>query len=281
MPDEEGVVEDPKETVEEEPKEPAEPDPIESLAKEMGWNPDHKGTDREFVDARSYIVRSREIQDTMRKQLRSQGSQITELSDQLTNGIRTLQEHNRKVSEAKISELETQITALKDERRQAIVDGEPDKVDDIDTQIDGLNKAKTESIPEVVAPPPAKVHPEFAAWHESNAWFNTDAEMTDYTNALVAEHPGLTYSRLLKLVDTKVRDAFPDKFDAPAAPGSKTPTEPVATMEGAPPKRKAGKSFSSADLTDGQRSSMRQLVKMGVVTEKDYIQELVDIGEIS
>ena len=47
---------------EEKPAEkPAEQNDVEKLAIKIGWNPDYEGSEREFVSAEDYILRSKEI----------------------------------------------------------------------------------------------------------------------------------------------------------------------------------------------------------------------------
>ncbi|MHC4753458.1 MAG: hypothetical protein ACYTFW_26800, partial [Planctomycetota bacterium] len=62
---------------EETPPEPEYTD-IEKTAMKIGWNPDHKG-ERDFVSAEEFIIRGKEIQDTMSTQLKSTNKKITDL----------------------------------------------------------------------------------------------------------------------------------------------------------------------------------------------------------
>ena len=52
---------------------------VEALAEKLGWNKNHKGAEK--VDAATYILKSREIQDTMRDTNKDLKGQVTSLND--------------------------------------------------------------------------------------------------------------------------------------------------------------------------------------------------------
>jgi len=266
-----------------------EPTEVESLAMKLGWNPDHKGLDREFVDAETFIMRGREIQDTMRKQIKNQGTQITELGTHLSTGIENLRKHQEKVHKADVARLNTEIVGLRKERRAAVKEGDADLVDDLDGRIDDLKEAaKEEPIPTVV--PTQAPNPDFVDWHEKNPWFQGNSkihqEMTLFANTLADQNAGLPYSRMTAHIDTKMREHFPEQFDAPkkepkVEDKKEEKNEPkVAAVESGGKKSGTKHKFTQTDLSDGQRKIMDELVKMKVITKEDYIQDLVDIGEL-
>lgn len=288
---EEAEVKEGKEEVKEEVKETIveteEPTAIDTLAREMGWNPDYKGLDREFVDSRTYIRRSREIQDTMRTQLKAQGTQIEDLQQTVTSGLDNLRQHQEKVSKSEIAKLKGEIVGLKTKRRAAVKEGDVDLVDELDGQIEGRQAASQEAGTVIPTPPvktTAKPPPEFAPWAGKNSWYQTDLEMTDFANSIVNQNSQLSapenYSRLLNLVDRKMRAEFPDKFEnAKKTPEKNTPSVPSVESGG----RRAGgkKTFTKADLSDDQKSVLKDALKLKVMTEKEYIEDLVKIGELT
>lgn len=263
-----------------------EPTEIDVLAREMGWNPDYKGLDREFVDSKTYILRSREIQDTMRSQLRVQGDQIDDLKQTVTSGLDNLRQHQEKVSKAEVAKLKNEITSLKTQKRAAVKDGDADLVDELDEQIEGRQAASHEAGTVIPAPPPktkGAPPPEFAPWVERNPWYKTDLEMTDFADDIVARNPQLkspeAYARLLKLVDRNMKAEFPDKFEkAPDPPEKKTPVVPTVESGGRRPSGK--KTFTKKDLNENQQEFLKKFEKLGVITEAKYIEDLVTTGDL-
>lgn len=242
------------------------PDSVEELAGEIGWRPDGE------LSAKDYILKSRDIQDTMRTHIQDQKKQVTELS----SSVAELKTHNEKVYKAEVSKLEAEIVDLKKEKREAIEDGDADRVDKLDEQIDGIK--------EVIATPQAETKsavdedPVLTQWLGENSWYDTNPEMAQYANAVAAENPGAPYERVLALASRKVKEMFPDQFEgggrAPApgapAPRAKTPASPV---EGAG-KRAAAATFTKADLSQDQLNIMSQFVRQDIMTEEQYIADI-------
>src|SRR6056297_2139419 len=84
---------------------------IEELATQLGWKPDHDGEN--FVDASTYILRSREIQDSMRDHNKDLKSQLSNLQ----GSVDALKEHNERVYKAELTRVQGEITRLKKERK--------------------------------------------------------------------------------------------------------------------------------------------------------------------
>jgi len=252
---------------------------VESLAKKMGWNPNHADGEsgRPFVDAESFILRSNEIQDTMRKQLKSNNDKIATLADQLDSGIRSLKEHQERVFSAEKERLESEINDLKSQRRQAIKDGEADLVDSIDDKIDIAKKripvTKPTDTPQKstgsIQPDPA-----FVLWLGKNPWYKKEKAMTAFADSLASEFKGVPYTELLPVVDKQMREQFPLYFkeDRPSFTSGDDPTRTHSSKN---------KKFTAKDLTFEQRKSMDKFVKMGALTEEQYVEDLVKSGELS
>ena len=237
-------------------------DPVEALAVELGWNPDFEGDGK--VDAKTYILKSREIQDTMREYIKEQKAQQRELSD----SVAALKAHNEKVFKAEVSRLEDELKELKKERREAIEEGDVEKVDELDERIGGVEKTMPQ--PETKEKPRSTA--EFDAWIVDNKWYEEDPEMAAYADTIAGENKGAPFARVAALVDRKVKEMFPDKFTdtTPATPAKKRSPSPVEESGSRP---RAAK-FTKADLTDGQKAVMSQFVRQGIMTEKQYIEDI-------
>jgi hypothetical protein len=254
---------------------PADVASIEALAEKLGWNKDHQGPEK--VDAATYILKSREIQDTMRDYNKDLKNQVGSLQ----GSIKALQEHNEKVYKAEVKKLEADLTRLRKEKREAVELADVEKVDELDAQIDDIQK-------DLNAPKPedkntAVVNPIYDAWIDDNKWYETDVEMAAYADTVAEQYKGAPAERVYKLVTQKVKEVFPDKFESPnnnipkpADPpkpiGPKSPVERASKGEG-------GAAFTVNDLTPDQRTIMRQFVSQGIMTEKQYVADIAKLQE--
>ena len=245
--------EEEKVSVKEEEQKPEEEDEsgeVETLAAEIGWRPDGE------LDAKDYILKSKDIQDTMRTHIKDQKSQLSGLG----TAVKELKVHNERVYKAEVRQLKGELSTLKAKKKEAIEEGDVDAVDKLDDEIDGVKEAMVK---------PEKVeadNPEYEGWVKNNDWYEKDKEMKEYANAIVAENPGASFKRITALVDKKVKAMFPDKFDGKA----KAKASPV---EGSS-RKIASSRFTESDLTSGQKSIMRDFVKMGIMSKKDYIADI-------
>ena len=249
---------------------------VEDLAEQLGWNKDFKGP--EAVDAATYILRSREIQDTMRGHNKDLKGQIGNLQ----KSIEALQVHNEKVYKAEVKKLESEILKLKTERREAIELADVEKVDAIDGQIEeiqnNLNESKTKQEQNKVTNNAAnEVYPE---WIKENQWYETDHEMAAYADKVAAKYEGAPLDRVFKLVTQQVKEVFPDKFETPKQENQNNQTQqtqkpvgPKSPVE-ASSRNQATENFTKADLSAEQVQIMNQFVRQGIMTEQQYINAL-------
>lgn len=239
-------------------------DRIEQIAKDMGWRgeEDFSGDPEDFVDAETYIRKGAEIQDTMRKHIKEQNKKMNSMSAVLEE----LKSHNEAVYKAEVARLEKEVKALKAERRAAIEEGDVDKVESLDEQIDSMTITRPERKPDN-----GQVEV-FNSWLKKNPWYDEDDEMADYADARSSEYKGLSYDRVLAMVAQDVKRVFPEKFPEKRPP-AKSPVE-------SPTRTSKTKTYTKADLNAEQREIMSNFVSQGVMTEKQFIEDLVKIGEL-
>jgi len=233
------------------------PNEIEVLATELGWRPKDEFSGDDFVDASTYIKRSKDIQDTMKSHIKEQKRQNADLN----SSIQELKIHNERVYKAEVANLKKELTSLKAEKKAAIEDGDVAKVDELDDRIGEVEESMT-------APKQVErqdVSPEFERWVEKNPWYKTDEEMRQYADTLADENKGLSFERVAELARKKVKEAFPDKFSSKK--------EVIDRVEGSTRNRSAG-SFTEADLTSSQKAIMSQFVRQGIMTKQQYIKDI-------
>jgi hypothetical protein len=98
--------------------------------------------------------------------------------------------------------------------------------------------------------------------------------MTAYADKManLPEYDNLPYDRKLTAVTELVKKAFPEKFQTQATPTSNAVEAPSGTG--------SKRQFSMADLSSDQRGIVRNFVKRGIMSEKEYIKQLAEAGEI-
>ena len=255
------------------PVESAKPEvTVEDLAIKIGWNPNYKGENS--IDATTYILKSREIQDTMH-------DQNTGLKNQLTNmqgSVDALKEHNERVYKSDVRRMQGEIETLKNEKRAAIELADVGKVDALDKQIDDLQKDLT--VPETKST--ETTNPVYNDWVKDNQWYLTNPEMATYAETVAQQYQGAPLERVYSLIRQKVAEVFPDKFDpqdkTPAPAKAAKPVGPSSPVE-APTNSGPTPTFTSANLTPDQTAIMNQFVKTGVMTEKQYINDIANMQE--
>jgi hypothetical protein len=246
------------------------PEQVKALARTMGWVDGEKfrGDQAKFVGAEDYIRNTHSRNSALNRQLR-----------EMNNVVIELKRHHETVRASEIKKLVTEIETLKAQRKVAIADGDVERVEDIERRIDSA----------VASVPPAPTQtqpqgnpPEFDDWVENNAWYNSDKELREYAIEVGNKNVALPYGELLEFVSYKVKQKFPDKFGRTQDQSSaKQAPRPGASVEGAARKATTQKAFSAKDLTESQKVIMRQFARNNVMTEAEYIADLVKRGDIS
>lgn len=249
---------------------------VETLAMKLGWNPNHEGGDREFVSAEDFILRSKEIQTTMSKQMKG----LKRETEELKRGIGQVKQHNETVYKVQVKALKSRIKELEALRKEAVEDNDSMAVANIDSQIKEINDIP-ETLPSSQQAGPSK---EFLEWIDDNEWYNDNLEMRAYADALgeKPEYRALPLKKLFAVVTKETKKMFPENFEE-APKSDATPKPKVAAVEGAGAgsvKRSAHKSkFKYSDLSDEQKEICKFNVKHGIMTQEEYISQLEEIAK--
>ena len=281
MPEEElAPQEEQEEVAEETPEEESEEQEasVADLATEMGWKPqdDFQGHEDDYVDASTYIRRSKDIQDSMRQHLKENKRTMTSMQ----RGFEDLKSHNEMVYKADLKKKEKEIEVLQKQRVEAIEEGDVNQVDKLEVEMSELMDVTAPRRSEAPQPDPEQFTA-FSKWQEDNPWYGVkgvtegNSELTNYANYLseLPEYNGLSYERKLMKVTEKVREMHPEHFKG------KSNGPKVSAVEAPRPSGNKVR-YTARDLNDDQRNVMRNFVKRGLMTEKEYINDLTKIGEI-
>jgi hypothetical protein len=232
------------------------PQAVKDLAKELGWNENRDDNPDKYVDAKTFILKSREINSSLRRQVK-----------EITNVVSELKTHNERVYQAEVKRLTQEMNELRAQRKEAIEEGDVAKVEKIETQIDEI---KEKTLPQ----PKNQTNPVFDEWLEENQWYRNDTEMREFADRIGREYEGLPFDKILKLVRKDVQSEFPDKF------AKKSTRSYAPTVESGVRRSSSVRSRSESDLTPAQRNIMNQFAKHGVMTKTEYIADLIKRGEI-
>lgn len=246
----------------------------ELKAIEKGWNPDKDNLPegKEWISAGEFLRNEKFFAEIHK---------LKQAVNSSKKDFETLKEHHRKVQEV---EREKLLSTLKHQKRVALEEDDHAAVVEIDEQILELKNAK----PEVEEQKETEVDTSeiFQEWVSRNSWYKNDEEMRDMADELGAGFfqrnggkvaPEVLYDH----VEKRMKQIYPDRVGVKPQPKKKAAVAVEPASRGSRTTTTTAKtSFSTKDLNDMQRRTMRTLVKAGALTEKQYIDELVRIGEL-
>ena len=233
--------------------------PTELKAIESGWVPkeEFQGDEHKWVEAGEFLRRGE-----LFKKIEDQGKQLKDVRSAL-NEMKKL---NSQIQEV---EYKRALDTLKAQKKAALEDGDADAVIAAEDRIDMVKEQQKEMQRQspVAQSDEGSEHPEFVAWTEQNNWYKSSTPMKAFADALGQElaRAGNSPSEVLKKVAVEVRKEFPNKFRNPNQ-------DKAGAVEGG-----SGRGVSSSirfTLSDEERSIMNKFVRQGVMSEKEYVEQL-------
>lgn len=183
--------------------------PVEIKAMEMGWRPkeEFNGDEESFVEAKEFVSRK-----PFFDKIEVQGKQ-------LKAAMKTIEAFKLHYGKVKETEYQRALSTLKQERERAIEDGDGKKYTQLDEEIKEV-EAQVEEVRAVATAPVeqgGEDHPAFQSWKQRNDWYVKDEDMRAYADGMGTRlaQQGKPPEDVLKIVEAKVRDAFPHKFTNP------------------------------------------------------------------
>jgi len=232
---------------------------IEQEAISKGWNPQgvegrRNLTAEEFLD-RQPLYDKIHKSDRAVKRLQEQQEALMKHLEMLQNNV-----------------VDRTVEDLKRQKKEALEEEDHDRVIEIDEKI-----IKAREAPE--PPKPTQSTEVFDTWVEENTWYEQDAKLRRYADAVGAEYAqqyGEITPALLNKIALEVKETFPDKFN-----GTRTRPSPVEGAQRGRGKARAAK-YSAKDLDEDARNVMRTLVRNGTYSnEQEYISALEKSGYFS
>lgn len=250
-------------------QEPAEQTGNEVEARRSGWVPkdEYSGDENKWVDADEFVRRG-----PLFEKINATSRELKEAN----KAIAQLKAHYNNVKEVALKEA---IAQLKADKKAAYVDGDPDKIIEIDEKIldakEQQRQFAAKQAQEVQQAASSEIHPEFKVWVDRNTWYDASKPMRAFADALGIElrAKGHSPQEVLKRVEAQVKEEFPNKF-------RNSNRDKASSVEGA--SKAGGKSNNRSDnLTSEERTIMQRFVRSGVMTEEQYIKDLKQIKEAS
>jgi hypothetical protein len=240
---------------------------IESRARRMGWKDQSTfhGPSDAYVDAAEFIRRGETELPILRERLRKTEGNLTEMSATMRKLVKVQADQIKRAVEKATAELKAQ-------RRQAIEDGDADRVEQIDAQITetAQQTADLEDDAAKGAKPDAdgKLEPTAAmtAWHDRNRqWFDRDDAMRALAIVAFNNASGSDADKL-RQVDVEMRRRFPEKF--PAATRARSGSASAVEAGNGPGGRGTKADPTWADLPEQEREVATALIKQGIFKDR-------------
>lgn len=231
--------------------------PIEQRAMEEGWVPQEEwqGEPDAWRPAKEFLDRG----ELFRKidELKNENKRIRQSTEEL-------KKHHDRVKQLAYEEA---LRDLKKEKKQALQDGDVDRVIEIDDKIAETREKqnKEEVQPQPVAQPQGPA-PEFVRWEARNTWYKTDRAMKAVADEIARDLVNRGESdvtRILTEVDKEIRKAFPQKFENPNR-------QKAGAVEGTPSTRPSKE--EEVYMTDAEKRIMNRILATGV-DKKKYLEE--------
>ena len=259
---------------------------IELVAQKIGWNPDFEGENP--IDAETFILNSKEINQNMSKKLRN----VTREMEEMRRQVEFIAENSKRSVQKEVEDTQSKIEELNKKRMAAVEEGDAAAFNEYDAEVKKLTKKVDEA---ANIPQPQGKTPEYIAWVESgNQWYENDEQMrvwanTYYENGMPASLKAAPREKFLKHIAEEARKVFPEKFEneAPAKTEQKKETKTTKVSDVAAPSRKTGgakNKYTFNDLTYPQKKTAESMVKLlkGTPMEKtldQYAHELLSESE--
>lgn len=233
---------------------------VEVKALEMGWRPKEEfdGDESEFIDAQEFVRRKPLFDkiDTVGRELR-----------ETRKALKALQTHHSKVREV---EYQRAMEELREQKKEALREGDEDKLVMIDEQI--ADAKASEKMAQFEAKQQAsQPHPGFVQWVERNKWYAQDGELRSAADqigvAYAAANPDLHPDEVLKYLEGRIKKLYPEKFQNP------NKSRP-SVVEGGSKVSGGTKKEDSFDLTEEERKAMNTFVRQNIMTKEEYIAEI-------
>lgn len=229
---------------------------VEQAAMEHGWKPrdEYEGDPSKWRSAELFM------------ELKPFYEKIESQSKLLKQNQKNFQQIAKDMQLVKAQAYEKAVADLKAERKDALHDGDFDRAELINEQIDNIKEARRQQEQAVIVDDPTPNH-DFEAWQDRNTWYKRDEDLRDWADSrgIRLHKNGLSPDEVLKQLEKEVKQKFPDKFTNPNRERA------AAVSSGVPSKRPA--KADTSGMTQEELRIMQTIVRSGVMTQDEYLKQ--------
>lgn len=256
----------------------------EEQAKRQGWvdKDDYKGDPEEWVDAKTFVERGKEINAILRGQNDRLNRQLSQMEqrykEQLEAQQRELAELKESLNKRDSESFESQLASLKKARRQAMLDSDMEAALQYEDRIEELERNRP-SKPSTTKPAKQGEEqqqqyndPATKEWIGSNSWFGQNKTKTHIAIGMAEDLRAEGYtggSDFFHELDKRLKQQFPEQF------GGKKPKTSAMESGGTPPKG-GRKNKTVASLPADAKQALKTMRDMGMIKTKADVQAYID-----
>lgn len=258
---------------------------VEKEARSQGWVPkeEFRGPENAWVDAAEFVERGQKIlpilqannRRLMEEQRKEREKHQKEL-DELRQATEEFKKFQKEAYERKTRELDSEIAKIREQKKQAIADGDGDLVVELDDRLDDLKTQKQEAKTVNDTTPPKQdnqpqVDPALKNWLDNNSdWFGKNRRATALANAIAEDvkdnNPGLSGVAFLEKLD----EALSDDEDMAKLLGKQKRQSPVGGGS-AGQGRPASVKKSYDNLPEDAKRACDKFVAQKLMTREEYV----------
>ena len=259
--------------------EPKQMTSAEEKASKNGWRPedDWKGDPDDWVPAKEFNFRGE-----LMGRIAEQSSILNNFKNQIAERDKTIDDMSDLQGRISEREYKKALKTLQEAKAEAIDTGEGDAVVQLDDEIDELKRHQ----PNTATPGNKKIKndtpPEVVDWLQrpQNKWYVNDSFLKSVADGIardiIGKNPNISPSLMLAQMDDKMRKELPHRFEG--NPSAVNDLDPDDVTKGGKPRGRRNPTFR--DLDEVQQDICKRFEKLGVMTRKEYIDELVAQGDI-
>ena len=238
---------------------------IQTKAEAKGWKPQNQweGNPEDWVPAREFLGRQ-----SLFDKIASLKHDLYATRKQHQAEMASIKKYIADMSEVEFKKAQAE---LKAQRRQAVQDGDLERADNIEEQLDTLKEKRAETKAATQQPQTPQEPVALTEWRKDNEWFDKDPELRAEAEAIgigLASKNREQFQRdprvILDQVTERIKKMYPEKFESKPAPRS---TVESGTRRTTSSTTRSGE-LDWSDLTDDQKRIGNTIIKSGALDAK-------------
>lgn len=232
---------------------------LEQEARAKGWRPDGPKSAEEFLRA-----------EPLYEEIKSSHKEIRELKAAIKAMKDLLTKQEQKAYEKALNDIRAA-------KVQAIEMGNVAEVDKLDNEIKRINDDLHHVQQQQNSPKVQDFLDRNASWLQEQSEEAADMRLLAQAKHAALSSQGKSDEDIVDVLEATLRKAFPSRFEVQKP--NLTPRVEAQAVEAKAAKSKKG-SYTLADLNSEQKEICRYLTRSGTMTQEQYINELVKLGEL-